>query len=382
MRIVGDGVYLRPIGGIEACVLEDSAALVARGHSFDLFFTLDGEQRASFERAGVRLHGPVPFKISIRRMLLDALKVVPAMRAVRRVKPDVVWLNRAEYVLWATLIARAARVPLVVHLHQAPHSRWVPWTNKGVARFIAVSQFTRSRWIAAGLPADRIEVVPNALPPGRYPAGGADEMRAARRGLGLPEEGRVLTFYGRFSEQKGLPTVIEAFRRLEREDVTLLLAGAYFDTEKPTEMRALVESVDPARVRVVPASMDVRPFLHAADVVLSASWVEEAFGRTVVETLSTGRPVIASASGAVPELLGGGMERMLVPPRDATAMRDAILALLDWRDDEPDLGERCTAWVDERFPYDRHLRDIEAVLTREATRRRSVARRASTLTAS
>jgi glycosyltransferase involved in cell wall biosynthesis len=362
MRVVGDIASLMPVGGIEICTLEDTAALASRGHRVDLFFGVEGDQRGLFQQAGVALHGPVSFKLTRRNPLRDLLGFLPAVRTVRRLQPDVIWLGRAEHVVWGRLLAFAAGVKLVTHLHHAPSSPRTKYLTKGVARFLAVSEFTRQQWIAAGVPGDRIEVVHNALPPGRYPLGGEEEQRAARAQLGLPASGRVVTFYGRFSDEKGLPTVLEAFRRIDRDDVHLLLAGFYPPEIDTTDVRHAVEALDPARVTVVGPSSDVIPFLHAADVVVTPSWVAEAFGRTIGEGMSTGRPVIGARVGAVPELLEGGMERLLVPKQDADALLAAIRSVIDWRDDEPDLGARCSAWVEERFPYSKHLERVESVL--------------------
>lgn len=366
MRVAGDIAYLLPVGGVEIVTLEDTTALAARGHQVDLFFGLDGDQRRFFEDGGVHLHGPVGFKLTRRRPLKDLLGFLPALRQVRRLRPDVVWLSRAEHVVWGRLLAAAAGVRLVTHLHHAPSSPRTRWLTKGVSRFIAVSHFTRQQWIDAGVPGDRIDVIHNALPPGRYPFGGAEEMRAARRALGLPESGRVITFYGRFTDDKGLPTVLEAFSRIERDDVVLLLAGFYPPELDSSETRRLMAAIPEDRLRVVAPSSDVVPFLHAADVVATPSWVAEAFGRTIVEGMSTGRPVIGARVGAVPELLEGGMERLLVPSRDADALLAAMLDVLDWRDTEPDLGAACRAWVEARFPYDEHLARVEAVLQANA----------------
>lgn len=367
MRVLGDIAYLLPIGGVEICTLEDTTALSARGHRVDLFFGVEGEQRSLFEQGGVALHGPVEFKLTRRRALRDLLGFVPALRTARRIRPDVVWLSRAEHVVWGSLLAAVTRVRLVAHLHHAPSSPRTRWLTRGVTHFIAVSEFTKNQWIAAGVRPDRIEVIHNALPPGRYPAGGDAELRSAREALGLPVDGRVITFYGRFSEEKGLPTVLEAFSKIDRDDVTLLLAGFFPPGDPGTaELERTIAALD--RVHVVPPSADVVPFLHAADVVATPSWVEEAFGRTIVETMSTGRPVIGARVGAVPELLEGGMERLLVPSRDADALRAAMEDVLDWRDSEPDLGERCRAWVEQRFPYREHLARVESTLQRFARR--------------
>lgn len=368
MRVLTDMQWLRPVGGVEVCTLEDTTALAGRGHDVRVFFGEDGALRAAFERAGAGLEGPVPFKLRSGSPARDLRSFLPAVRLARRLRPDVVWLNRAEHIAWGTLIARAGGAGLVCSLHHAPSSARVRLLARGVGRFAAVSAFTRDQWIEAGVRPDRVEVLHNALPPGRYPAGGAGELHAARAALGLPVQGRVVTFYGRFGEEKGLPTLLDAFRRLGRDDTTLLLAGFYPPDQDTAAVRAEVESQGPARVRVVPGSADVVPFLHAADVVVSPSWVQEAFGRTVVEGMSTGRPVVASRVGGTPELLEGGMERLLVPSRDPGALAAALSALLDWREREPSLGDACRAWVAQRFPWERRLDRLEALLREQARR--------------
>ena len=65
-------------------------------------------------------------------------------------------------------------------------------------------------------------------------------------------------------------------------------------------------------------------------------WLEQ-FGRVVVEAQASGVPVVASASGALPDVVGE--DGLLVPPRDARALRAALARLLD----EPGLWERLRA---------------------------------------
>jgi glycosyltransferase involved in cell wall biosynthesis len=65
-------------------------------------------------------------------------------------------------------------------------------------------------------------------------------------------------------------------------------------------------------------------------------WVEQ-FGRVVIEAQASGVPVVASASGALPDVVGEG--GLLVPPDDPRALRDALVRFLD----EPGLWERLRA---------------------------------------
>jgi glycosyltransferase involved in cell wall biosynthesis len=69
----------------------------------------------------------------------------------------------------------------------------------------------------------------------------------------------------------------------------------------------------------------VIPFLHAADLIVAPSMLDEGFGRVVIEAMSTSRPVVASRVGAVPEILSGEMSRFLVDARDSVSLRERIL---------------------------------------------------------
>ncbi len=113
----------------------------------------------------------------------------------------------------------------------------------------------------------------------------------------------------------------------------------------------------------------VVPFLQAADVVIFPSLMPEAFGRVVIEAMSTGRPVIASCIGAVPEILDGPMARFLVEPGDAGELAAAMDSILDWRTTEPELAQLCADWVAVHFPYDAHVDQLERLLLRYARHR-------------
>jgi glycosyltransferase involved in cell wall biosynthesis len=90
----------------------------------------------------------------------------------------------------------------------------------------------------------------------------------------------------------------------------------------------------------------------------------------VLEGLVSGRPVVASRIGALPEVLSGELARFLVTPGSPAELADRLVALLDWRRTDPGLGQTCSAFVDERFPFDAHLTALEEVLDRYRPRRR------------
>jgi len=232
-----------------------------------------------------------------------------------------------------------------------------------VTQFVAVSEFIRDAWIARGIPPSRISVVHNAVSLEQYPFGGPEERLHIRRELDIPEDVPVVMYYGRVSALKGVLTLIEAWRQLgiASGEGLLLLVGWAPPEEHHDIVRAL-ESLPSDSYRWVPGQENVVPYLHAADVVAVPSMVEEAFGRVVIEALSTGRPVVASRVGGIPEILMGPMSRFLVSAGDPTMLADRLRAVLRWRQREPDLGQAARMFAEEKFPYSAHIAQLEQVL--------------------
>ncbi|MGY2078733.1 glycosyltransferase family 4 protein [Modestobacter sp. SYSU DS0657] len=369
MRILTHALSLERLGGLEVNTLEATKALLARGHEVHLLHgapLLGGagpQLGAEFEAAGAVLHGPFPFGTSLRGAPRAIPRFLPAARLSRELRPDVIWLQRPEQIFWGQTVARVSRTPLVVHLHHVPnYGRALPYLHRGVTRFIAVSEFMRRRWVANGLRPELVDVVHNAVPADTYPPGGAGEQRAARDALGLPDVPTVL-YYGRLEEAKGLTVTLDAWEQLAPRagEAHLLLAG---DVPPGEERWApqLDAAVATGTVTVLPNQGDVVPLLHAADVVVFPTLLEEAFGRVALEALMTHRPVLASDLGAVGEILTGPLARFLLPAGDAAALAGALEGLVHWRTAEPGLGALCGAEAERRFGFDGYVEALERSL--------------------
>jgi glycosyltransferase involved in cell wall biosynthesis len=367
LRILTNAASLEPLGGVEMCTLQDTLALAERGHHVDLLHGADGSLRPTYESAGVGLAGPFPFAFSPRRALRDLAGYLPAARWARRQRPDVLWLNRAEHLVWGQTVARAAGCALVCHLHGPPVYQRVRAVGLGVAHYVAVSEFVRQAYLDRGVPAHRISLLYNAISTAQYPEGGLVERKQARMRLGLPDDAPLVLCYGQMTPEKGVGLLLEAWRVLsaQRKDAVLVLLDSS-STGPNTWLERELARLDPATYRAFPITRDVVPFLHACDVVAFPSLLPEAFGRVAVEGMATGRPVVASRVGAVPEILSGPMARFLVEPGSVEELATRLTGLLDWRRDEPGLGDECAEWVARRFPFEAHVDGLERILQRQA----------------
>ncbi|MBN4046592.1 glycosyltransferase [bacterium AH-315-P15] len=175
------------------------------------------------------------------------------------------------------------------------HRRRRTWQSS-VTRFIALTPFARGKFIEAGLPAGKLVVKPNfVIDPG------APELPPA-------QSREEFVFLGRLSEEKGLHTLLRAWRG---SDQTLRIIG-----DGPE--RAALEAIAPRNVTftgTLPADT-VRAALAGARALLVPSRWYEGFPMVIVEAFAAGVPVIASRIGSLTDLILPGQNGELVDVGD------------------------------------------------------------------
>jgi glycosyltransferase involved in cell wall biosynthesis len=367
VKLVTNVYGTTPTGGVEMHVLQASRELARRGHEVDLLYVEPGSfepEYRKFCRSVTRVPAVDYWYPQGRRDRPKAmLQMAPAVWAAARRRPDVIYGNRVFSNGWAVPAGRLARAPVVCHLHG--HTDLSPdrmaFLNRHVDRFVIISQFVADEWLAAGLDPPKADVVFNGIDPAEYPFGGMEERTEARRILELPDDGFVVTYFGRVDREKGVHVLLEAWRRLSLDPKRsgLLVVGSSMVDHDEGAYQAELEALAADGVRFLPARRDVVVTLHAADVVVVPSTWDEPFGRTVIEGLSTGRPVVASRVGGIPEILEGPFERFLFERGDVEGLVERLRSLVRWREDEPELGTLCQSRVHQGFTLAQMVDGIE-----------------------
>lgn len=178
----------------------------------------------------------------------------------------------------------------------------------------------------------------------------------------------VIGCLGLLTPWKGQRVLLDAVAGLP-PDVRVELAGGTFPKDAPYAVELAARADQPdlrGRVGLLGAVTDVHARLRSWTVVVSPSVDPDPAPLVVLEAMSVGVPVVATAHGGPPEYLGDA--GLLVPPGDADALREALQRLLD----DADLRARCGAEgrrrVAERYRLDERMTELlEAVRT--ATRR-------------
>jgi glycosyltransferase involved in cell wall biosynthesis len=155
------------------------------------------------------------------------------------------------------------------------------------------------------------------------------EQAEARRKLDLPTGRRIICFVGRLSREKAVDTLIEAMARFQADpEPPLLVIVGNGPAEGALRARAHALGLEPL-VRFVGERhhSEVPDWISACDVFCLPS-LREGCPNVVLEALASGRPVVASNVGGIPELVSEA-EGRLVPPQDPQALAQALRVVLE-----------------------------------------------------
>ena len=355
-------------GGAERVAVELACALDReRFESHVLVTRDDGPLREVLEREGV------PFTILGRT---DALDLRPWRVAHRHLVEDADVLHSHKFGsnAWGALLARTARVPLVVHEHnfsQEPsRSRRLidrRWIASRARRVMCVSESVADIERACGVPDRLIELVPNGVRiDDAWPRG------AARAELGLSHSSFTVGIVGRLRPEKAHEVLLEAIAQLavtQGRDVRLCIVG---DGPRSAELQLLAGKLGIAsRVTWAGERRDAATLASAFDAgVVCSHW--EGLPLAALESMAAGVPLVASAVGGLPTLLDGGAG-LLVPPADPAELAAAIARLMDDRAHREAVAAAGHRRVAERYSFDgmvRRVQDIYVdVLASERSRR-------------
>jgi glycosyltransferase involved in cell wall biosynthesis len=223
------------------------------------------------------------------------------------------------------------------------------------ASFVAISDEIVQELEAVGIDPDRIARVPNGVDTDRFRPANSEERDRLRTLLRLPP-GRIVVFTGRLVSYKGLPTLLEAWHSLvdAGTEGTLVLVGTgssdIHNCER--ELRELVEVRGLTnRVIFTGPVENVDAYLRAADVFAFPT-ENEAFGLSLVEAMACGLPCVSTPVGGIPDFVVDGHNGLLIPPKDPTALRDALARLVGDDPKARSLGAAARKTVLDRFSHD------------------------------
>jgi glycosyltransferase involved in cell wall biosynthesis len=213
---------------------------------------------------------------------------------------------------------------------------------RDVDRYIALSEFSRRKFIAGGLPADKIALKPNFLPVDPGPGRGA---------------GGYAIYVGRLSPEKGVTTLLEAWARVDAP-IPLKIVGDGPLTPQVREAAARDERIHWIGHR---PHAEVLDWIGDGAFLVFPSNCYETFGLSIAEAFAKSTPVIASRLGAMEELVTHGQTGLHFAPGDAADLADRILQLWEAPELREHLRVQARREFENHYTADRNYQALMAI---------------------
>lgn len=216
---------------------------------------------------------------------------------------------------------------------------------------IAVSRYTAKKLskFAEVSPA-KIHIIPNGVDVHTFnPLADGNKIR---RKYSLKNK-KIILYAGRLAPEKGVYYLLKAFPIIARKvpQARLLIAGrgslekilhSFIKQRKLEQLITYVGYV---------SEHDLPNIYAAADVFVLPSIWEEGFGMTMLEAMATGKPVIATNVGGIPEIIDNQRTGILVEPRDPIRLASAIISIIKDEGFAKEIGKNARQIVEKKFEW-------------------------------
>lgn len=321
-----------------------------------------GDLGRELEKLGIPVHVlPVPHwvasttntstgRLGLCREVAVGLRsrVNALVNLIRENSIDIVYTNTVACIDGA-LAARAAGLPHIWHLRERIagnrdlKSALPAWlTNRIVAalstRIITNSRSLRNHYAGVATP-EKISVVHNGIDLEAF-SPGRPRQPGLREELSLQPGTRLVAMVASVTPRKGHILFAEAaalVRHANRNVAFVAVGGGHHEYVRMIKSRVERLGINDS-FHFLDWRSDIPGILRASDVLVVAS-DQEPFGRTVVEAMAAGLPVIATRSGGPEEIIVDGETGLLVPLNDPRAMADAIGTVLGDLDKARTMGQ-------------------------------------------
>jgi glycosyltransferase involved in cell wall biosynthesis len=316
-------------------VLLTVLGLRERGHRAVLVAHPDGE----LARRAAEGHDVIKLAPRTEVDLRTAWRV---SRIIKELKPDIVHAHDPHAVAAAALglsfITSQPRLPLVasrrVAFHLKPNA-FSRWKYHQVDCFVTASTSIRSVLVEDGIPSSKIVAVYEGIDVHRIRA---EPIAKIHEALWLPVHAPIVGATGALTAEKGHRYLIDAAALVVQDvpDARFVILGE--GDHRPALEKQIKDLRLEKHVFLPGFRADVLAFLRAFDVFVMPS-LSEGLGTSLLDAMAASKPTVATHTGGIPEVVVDGATGLLVPPRDAPAMADAISVLLR----DPALRDRMGA---------------------------------------
>jgi sugar transferase (PEP-CTERM/EpsH1 system associated) len=299
-----------------------------------------------------------------KRHGIDVSAIWKLYRILKKNRIEAVHTHNMAPLIYGTISARLAGIPVVINTRHGPDDKA---KNRSVYRLIwsmndsiiAVSEDVKRQLLSNNqIGDDRIKVIHNGIDLDKCIKN--TDIKAKRRSLGINNESLVIGATSRLCEKKDQMTLLNAFSLVEKKVNNAILV---FVGDGPLRVSLEQHSIRLGmrnKVLFLGFMEDVETIVQVFDVFALSS-LAEGVSLCILEAMAAGKPVVATKIGGNPEVVVDGETGILVPPKDASVMADAIIKLLNDAELRERMGAAGRRRVEEKFSLDRMVREYESI---------------------
>lgn len=339
LHIIGGG----DSGGAKTHVLSLLRGLMDDGIKVSLVCFLEGDFSKSARDMGI------PTIVMPRNKVSANLQEL--RRLIREKHPDVIHCHGAKANMYANMLRRKVRVPIVTTVHSNP---WLDYMGRPVAKllygninlrslknipyYICVSEALQKLLISKGFAPKNAYIIHNGVDFSTEVPAMTREQFLQKIGLNYEEDSVIFGIAARLSPVKDIPTLLWAFSRVvgARPSARLIIAG---DGEEADKLKQLASEICPAGTVCFAGWLnDTDSFYHAIDVNMLTS-LSEGFPYALPEGGKHHCATISTAVGAIPVIVLDGETGLLLEPGDTDMLTKLMLEMIDNPERRGQLGE-------------------------------------------
>jgi len=296
------------------------------------------------------------------------IEIITIIYYLKRKNIDILHLNNDIVCnLSGIIAAKMMNVPIICHQREdLSKSKIKIYLAKKVDKFIAVSEFIKSKIIALGVPEEKVTVIYEGVNLNKYQLLPIEKIRDLKSNLNIDKNTLIIGMIGVLLPWKGHIVLLQALEivyNIYSNVYGIIVGGTPFENnlieEDLKEYARRKNIID--RVSFLGHRDDVNVLINIMDIIVHASVMPEPFGRVIIEGMATRKPVVATKIGGPLEIIEDGKNGLLVNPNDPEDMAEKIIYLLKNTELRNEMGKKAFETAKYKFSIERHANLLEKV---------------------
>ena len=291
-------------------------------------------------------------------------------RLIHKTKPSIAHSNQMLISIAAGFACKLAKVPCVWHIRENPANHISGFILKtyGVFGFLFAdrvmvnSQYTANIFRKTAL-YKKIVVIPIGIE--------NNSNHVVNKSLNSKDRyqksNKVISIFGRIIPMKGHDILIKSLKILKEKQAKFelqIVAHINKNDRYYLYLLSLIKELNlKSKVQFCDFISDINPILNTSDIIVTSSIESETFGRTIIEAMAAGKPIVATRVGAHPELIEDGVNGFLVEPGDPVQLADRIELLFTNNELAKEMGKRGRERYEKYYTLGQYCNNIQDTYT-------------------